>query len=889
VREERQGFFYNHKSLLFWFFIVGFVVTPGVFFISWYGMYLNGLLNEEFNMKRWNLPSRIYSDTEVLYPGFNVYQRDLKGKLERIGYQEKEAVHLPGEYKMTSSYWDIYLNDFSYPYHKFKSYPLRIKLGSTGTIQEMINLADQEPVSRAEIEPELLATVFDEEVEDRSWVRLGEVPPHLIDAILSIEDTRFYGHPGIDPVGILRAFVANLRHREILQGGSTLTQQLIKNVLSKREKTFFRKLNEIFLALLLEAKYSKDEILELYLNEVYLGQRGTVSISGVKEAARYYFSKEVRHLSVAESALLAALLKAPNTYSPFQDPQKAKARRDLVLKLMRDNGKISEELYAQALTEELPVKADVSPVKRKKALKQAPYFVDYVIEQLKSKYPYEDLKTRGYKIFTTLDTASQSLAEEALRNGLSKLERAHKEISDPRDPLQGCLISIESQTGFIRALVGGRDYEMSQYNRAVQARRQPGSLFKPFVYLTAMDPFRKPPYTPSSLISDLPLVLKYDGKNWSPENYDKVSHGIVPLQRALEKSYNIATVRLALEVGLEDIIHTARNVGIKSPLEPVPSLALGAFEVTPLEIATAYLPIANQGIKREPASIRYVVSWDGEVVEKNEPSRERVLSPQAAYQVHTMLEGVMIRGTAYEARKLGFKGPAAGKTGTTNDFKDAWFVGYTPEVLTLVWVGRDQGEPILLNGAQAALPIWVEFMNKIDAGKGSKMFTTPPDNLTLAANGPPDCGAMPGCAQENPYIRSEDKNLVAPAAEDPSPSPLPLPSDPLSLQGSGTTLQSFLVCSGVQNREPVDCGERFSTAQGKIYTWMKVSETNVPAVLRHVYYYNGNKEGEVSLPIQYPSTRTWSSKDISSKPGEWSVAVMNESGDVLMTKSFVVE
>jgi penicillin-binding protein 1B len=863
-------------------------------------MYLNRLINEEFNKKRWNLPSRIYSDLEVLQPGVNIYQRDLKGKLERIGYRETDPIRLAGEYTITPSYWDIYLKDFSYPYHRFKGYPLRIQIQEDGTIRQLINLSEHKEVDRAEIEPELLATLFDEEMEDRSWVRLEEVPSHLIDAVLSIEDVRFYGHWGVDPIGMLRAILANLRHAEITQGGSTLTQQLIKNVLSKREKTFLRKLNEIFLALMLETRYTKDQILELYLNEIYLGQRGSASISGVQEAARYYFSKDVPYLSVAESALLAALLKAPNSYSPFQDPQKAKARRDLVLKLMWENGKISEEVYQQAIAEPLPQKAPGLPFMRKRILKQAPYFVDYVVEQLRSRYSWEDLQSRGYKIYTTLDMRSQRLAEKSLVEGLSRLEGRYEALNPAwhREPLQGSLICLDLATGFVRAMVGGRDYGQSQFNRAVQAHRQPGSLFKPFVYLTALDPTRKNPYRLTSVLSDYPLTLKYGGKSWTPENYDGVSHGVVTLQKALERSYNIATVRLALEVGLEKVVEMARRMGIESALEPVPSLPLGVYEVTPLEMVRAYTAFANLGVREEPVFIKHVVDRDGKVIESNKVNRERAVSEEAAYQVHVMLEGVMNRGTGYEARKLGYKGLVAGKTGTTSDFKDGWFIGYTPEYLTLVWVGYDQGESIGLTGSQAALPIWVEFMSQIDTKKDSKTFKTPSKKTILVAGTETTpqlgCNSPPDCVEENSSVtseskdvvsNSENKNLISTAEASSIPTP------ETTTQSSGVVLQNFLICGGVQNREPITCGDKFSKEQGKVYAWMKVSVANPPTTLKHIYYHNGHKDREISLPIQYASTRTWSSKDIASggSVGEWTVAVTNEAGEVLATKTFVVD
>ncbi|MBI4366009.1 MAG: transglycosylase domain-containing protein, partial [Deltaproteobacteria bacterium] len=456
-----------------------------------------------------------------------------------------------------------------------------------------------------------------------------------------------------------------------------------------------------------EQRHTKAEILEAYLNEIYLGQRGKSSVSGVGEAARLYFGKEIGQLSLGENALLAGMIRSPNQYSPFRSKESAKGRRDFVLAKLFAAKRITQAEYAKARVEPIFTPTRASQVVH------APYFIDFVRRQLKALYPDDVLQSEGLRIFTTLDMTAQLEAERAVREGLDRLETQYAKSlpADHAGQLQGALIGLQPQTGYIRALVGGRSFDDTKFNRVVQAKRQPGSTFKPFVYLTAFDPARsKVPFAPSSYIDDTAFTVRAGDKEWSPANYDKAEHGRVTLQTALVQSYNIATAKVAMEAGLEAVAQTARDAGITSEVQAVPSLALGAFEVTPLEMAAAYTIFANNGIRAEPLSVMYVVTKDGQVVEKKSIEMERRFAPGPVYLTTLTMKEVFDRGTAQSARALGFKGIAAGKTGTTSSYRDAWFVGFTPELLALTWVGYDDNSVLNMSGARAALPIRVEFM-----------------------------------------------------------------------------------------------------------------------------------------------------------------------------------
>ena len=681
------------------------------------GWYLATHIEQRFSARRWSVPSRVYSDTTLLYPGQRINPDLLKDKLGALGY--RSVSHRPGkkgELQISPDAITIFLNDLKTPWNNRRGFPVRIAV-SESTIESIVGTADGTVVPILELEPEEISLFFGSERERRQLISIQEVPGHLIHAVLAAEDSRFYQHPGIDIRGILRALFTNLRHGAIRQGGSTLTQQLAKNYFLTPARTLRRKFKEVLISLIIEFKYEKEEILEIYLNEIYLGQKGPVAINGVGEASYFYFGKPVKELNRAEAATIAGLIKAPNHYSPYLDEARCLSRRNLVLEAMHTKGWLSPEDLRADL--KVPVKTVGYAVHGKKA----PYFVDYLEQQISTLYHPEDLSSLGLSIYTTLDSQVQAAAENALVKGLERLEHIKPELrrDDPAQKLQGAVIVMQPGTGYVLALVGGRNYTVSQFNRISQARRQPGSAFKPFVYLSGLDKF-----SPSEMLSNQPRTYRVDGKTWEPQNFEPVTRYTVSMRNALTMSYNLATVDLAMKTGLDHVVNTAHKFHFSTPLKAYPSLALGAFEVIPLELARSYCVFAADGVQPYPLSLKGVVDENGKTLEQKHLQIERLIPPQKAFMMNFMLQSVVTAGTARSLKNRGIFWPVAGKTGTTNDFKDAWFVGYTPDILALVWVGFDNGDPIFATGASAALPIWAELMNSIPQYISEAGFKVPP-------------------------------------------------------------------------------------------------------------------------------------------------------------------
>jgi penicillin-binding protein 1B len=662
----------------------------------------------------------VYAAGQPLVPGLNVRVVDLAGSLARLKYTEtRGAPTMPGQFRRTPAAWDLILRggDGAAP-----RTPQRVRLELKGDRVARV-LRDGEDIGATVLEPEVLTSAGDRPGEEYRPVRLAEAPLTLVNAIVAAEDHRFFEHGGLDARGLVRAAWANLRAGRVTQGGSTLTQQLVKNRLLTPKRTYLRKLDEAWLATLIEWRYPKEKILEAYLNEIYLGQRGSLAIRGVGAAARAYFQKEVHQLTLGEGALLAGLARAPNSYSPILHPQRARERRDVVLRRMRELGRISEADYESARRQPLGVRHEVAPGQT------APYFGDYVREELEARFGDELLAAGGgARVYTTLDLPLQRFAEAAVVRGLDRLETRFPRLGrkQPTDRLQAVLIALDADTGQVRAMVGGRDYHVSQFNRAVLARRQPGSAFKPFVYLAALGRRGggEPALTAASFVEDSPLTLTVEGVPWSPRNYEDRYEGRVTVRRALEHSLNAATVRVAQVVGLPAVLETARALGIQSDLTQVPALALGASEVVPVELARAYLPFANGGRRPRSASgLRAVYDADGSSLKLAGQEPTQVISPAEAYLMTSLLEGVVNNGTGAGARAAGLTGAVAGKTGTTNEARDAWFVGYSPRLLALVWVGFDAGDAHGLSAAEAALPIWTDFMRQALEVYPSPSFT----------------------------------------------------------------------------------------------------------------------------------------------------------------------
>ncbi len=698
-----KDFLWRHSAGLATLVMVVFVA-----FIGFVGLTYVTVTKKFDSSRRWDLPSRVYSDATPLVPGMSYPRALLEPKLNHVGYHEvRERVANPGEYRYIDGNLEIYLQNFDYPDIEFHALPVLISFDGA-EVRDVKRLDDGVSLRGVRIEPELITSIFDNEMEDRLPVKLDAVPQVLINAIIATEDKNFYHHEGISIRGTIGALVTDLRQKAFTHGGSTLTQQLVKNLYLNPERSWRRKAQEALMAILLEARYSKKDILEAYVNEIYLGQNGAVQIIGVEQASQVYFGKHVTYLTLPEAATLAGIIRSPNVLSPLNHPERAKPRRDTVLALMRDQGMITPDVYAQTVAQPLAV------TRFPKTSRSAPFFVDLVMKQLRETYPETQLKTEGLRIFTTLDTVMQRSAEQALDAGIESLNKKYPHIRKSPVPLEGVIVTIQPGTGYVKALVGGRNYSKTQFNRAIQAKRQPGSLFKPFVYVAAMDPARQHnALTAATVLDDSPISVKSGSAVWEPQNYDLKFHGHVTVREALAHSYNIPAVRAAIDAGVPNVVKEASAIGIQSRLEPYPSIALGAFEVTPLEIAYAYSAFANLGVKAEPISILAVSTRDGTLLESREVKMRRVAPANICYVMNDILKDVFNYGTAGKARQLGFERAFAGKTGTTSNYRDAWFIGYSPRILSLVWVGFDDGHSVRLAGGDACVPIWTAHMNRI--------------------------------------------------------------------------------------------------------------------------------------------------------------------------------
>lgn len=676
----------------------------------------------------------VYAAGQQLLPGVNVRTIDLAGTLRRLKYKEVQApVTTPGQFRREADAWELYLKGAE---DGKQGVPTRVRLELEGERIGRV-LRDGESLGGAVLEPEILTSAATRAGEEYHPIGLADAPRVLVQAVLAAEDHRFFEHGGLDVRGLLRAAWTNLRAGRVRQGGSTITQQLVKNRLLGSERTFWRKLREAWLATIIEWRYSKEQILEAYLNEIYLGQRGSLAIRGVGAAARAYFGKEVHQLALADAALIAGLVRAPNSYSPAGNPERARQRRDAVLQRMRELGWITVADFERGRRQ--PIRIQTVAV----TAQAAPYFTDYVRQEVEQRLGVGIIDSqRGARVQTPLDLTLQRFAEAAVGRGLDQIEQTWPRLrrADAVERLQAALVALDPTTGEIRALVGGREYRTSQFNRAVLARRQPGSAFKPFVYLAALSARRgSPAFTPASFVDDTPLTLKVGTTEWSPRNYEDRYEGRVTVRRALERSLNAATVRVALEVGLPAVIETARDFGIPGPLAAVPATVLGASEVSPLELARAYLPFANGGVHHQNLSaVTAVYEAKGARLDLQKSDAIQVVPPAEAYVMTSLLQGVIEAGTASSVRGLSNARTVAGKTGTTNDGRDAWFVGYTPTLLALVWVGFDNGEAHGLTGAQAAVPIWAEFMRAALDAYPPPSFAVPAGVTTMkidATNG----------------------------------------------------------------------------------------------------------------------------------------------------------
>jgi penicillin-binding protein 1B len=662
-------------------------------------LYLDIRVRSEFEGRRFALPARIYARPLELHAGLRISQASIVDELRKAGYHEAPREGESGWFVRYGDRLEISLRPFVY--WDGPQPAMRILVTFENGAAASVRDASGRDLPLVRMEPLPIGGIYPANNEDRVLVRLDEVPKHLVQALLAMEDRNFYSHSGFDLRGMARAVVNLIRGRGV-QGGSTLTQQLVKNFFLTSERTVERKVTELFMAVLLELHYGKNEILETYLNEIYLGQDRDRAIHGVGLASLHYFGKTVDHLTLADSALLVGMVKGPAVYDPYRHPQRALERRNLVLRETRDRGYATMEQYAAARATSL----GLSP-KASTGTSPHPAFLELVHRQLRRDYDESDLRSEGLRVFTTLDPRVQGAAERALERRLPQYDK-EKRFGGPG--VEGAIVVTDSQTGEVQALVGGRDVRFRGFNRALDAARPVGSLLKPAVYLTALaEPSR---YTLVTPIDDGPFVWKSRGApDWEPQNYDKTFHGMVQLRTALAQSYNAATARLGTDIGIERVLATLKRLGIERELKPYAATLLGAVELSPLEVAQMYQTIASGGFRTPLRAIREVTTQDGRPLKRYQLAVEQTIPAEPTYLVTAALQGVVREGTAQALRAwLPPESTVAGKTGTTDEQRDAWFAGFTGDRLAVVWIGYDDNRAANLSGAAAALPLWGDLM-----------------------------------------------------------------------------------------------------------------------------------------------------------------------------------
>ncbi len=682
-------------------------ITSGLLFFLLlcviYIIYLDLRITSRFEGRLWSLPSHVYARPLELYVDKTLSAQQFEFELELLNYQRTDNIPTkPGQYRQWSNkHFELITRDFQFSDGLQKHQALRVDF-SYGKIRGLYNLYGHEPIALARLEPAMIAGIYPAKLEDRELIKLENIPDYLVLTLLAVEDRRFYKHWGVDPRSIARALLANISAGGTVQGGSTITQQLVKNLFLTPKRSLWRKFNEAIMSILLEMHYDKGLILETYINEVYLGQDGAQGIHGFALASRFYFDKPLNKLTKDQLALLVGIVKGASWYDPRRHPKRALQRRNQVLALMAEQDVINQQQLAIYKERPLGIAAKAS-----RASNLYPAFIDLVKRQLKQDYKEEDLQSEGLRIFTTLDPLVQRSSETAVKKQIPLLEKQYSQT----EQLQTAVIVASPENGEIQALVSDRDPRFPGFNRALDAVRQVGSLIKPAIYLSALSEGDK--FNLASVLNDKPLHLKArNGDVWSPQNYDKEFTGDIPLYKALMLSRNVPTVRLGLDVGLAKIVNTLENLGIERSVPPYPSMTLGAFDLTPIEIANMYQTLAGKGFNIPLRAIREVINNEGAPLTRYPLKLKQTINEDAVYLINHVLHRVTKQGTA---KRLGQALPAkvAGKTGTTDDLRDSWFAGYSEDKLAVVWLGRDDNQSTGLTGASGALKIWLDIMKQI--------------------------------------------------------------------------------------------------------------------------------------------------------------------------------
>jgi penicillin-binding protein 1B len=723
--------------------------------VSYIG-YLDYNVRAQFEGKRWAIPARVYASPVELYAGLNMTSAKFEELLQTLHYRQDNHLTSDGTYYKSGSQISLKTREFTFWDQQQHSTLIRVNFTSSG-IANILDGTQTKDLAIVRLDPVQIGTLYPTIKEDRILIKLEEAPDALIKGLLASEDRDFYQHIGISFKGIARAMWMNVLAGHMVQGGSTITQQLVKNFYLTSERSLSRKVKEALMALILEYRYSKDEILEAYLNEIYLGQDGASAVHGFGLASEFYFGGSLKDLPLEHIAALIALVRGPSEYDPRRYPDRSLQRRNLVLEEMEAEGYITKQQATVAMAKPLNVIANTH-----RSSNRYPGFLDLVKRQLKQEYKEEDLTSEGLKIFTTLDTRVQDALEETLSKKLDQLEKLPKAKG-----LEAASVVTRRDSGEIAAMMSGRDQSGAGFNRALDAVRPIGSLIKPVVYLTALEyPDR---YTITTPVSDTEILVKGAGGNdWSPKNYDHEEHGTIGFHTALAHSYNLATVRIGMDIGVARVAKTLRSMGITRPVDLFPSFLLGAAQLTPMEVTQIYQTLAGDGFLTPLKAIRAVVAADGTRLQSYPFTVRQVLDPAVTYIVNTILQEVMHEGTgrsAYTAFPYDYG--LVGKTGTTNDAKDSWFAGYTGDYLSVVWIGRDDNKPAGLTGATGALQVWTSLMKQIST---QPVTLIPPDNINTVWIDPVNgLLANESCsgAKQYPFIAGSEPEESSPCVDSP--------------------------------------------------------------------------------------------------------------------------
>ncbi|WP_022941694.1 penicillin-binding protein 1B [Psychromonas hadalis] len=660
------------------------------------GIYFDKKIERRLEGSTWTLPAQVYARPLLLQPHQSVTKQALISELRMLNYRPVRTVQSAGQFAVQGDRVEIYRRAFDFP----QGIAVKEKVIVTFVYNRITSIKNSagENLATFKLDPLLLARLHSDQIEDRLFVPFEKIPDLFIDTLLLMEDRNYYHHQGISPFAILRAFMVNFKAGYTVQGGSTLTQQLAKNLFLTQERSLWRKFQEAYIALLMDYKYSKDKLLEVYLNEVYLAQNGKTGVYGIGLASDFYFARPINELRIEQIALLVAIIKGPSYYNPRRNPDRALTRRDLVLRLMVENGLINSNDYKYAVADALRLSARSALNKRAN-----PAFISFLHREMKQQLPSSVRKQSGLSIFTSIDPLAQQHAEFAVENGLEKVDKNSQKL------LQGAMVVTDRKYAELRAIVSGRDVKFSGFNRALDANRPIGSLVKPAVYLTALEAG----YELNSVLNDKQIVLKNStGQRWQPKNYDRKFRGEVTLEEALYKSLNVPTVNLGMQVGLSNVINTLHKLGVKEKIKAYPSLILGSVSLSPFQVAQMYQPITMQGRYRTLQMIRAITSIEGELLYQRHDRTEQRFSPQAVKKLTDTLHKVATEGTARSLRWRNKGQVFAGKTGTTNNLKDSWFVGFNAREVVTTWVGRDDNNSAKLTGSSGALVLFSTYMKQ---------------------------------------------------------------------------------------------------------------------------------------------------------------------------------